>query len=81
MVGIVLFHVLMLLMGLGIATRITPAKQVGNVLRYLHNAIGITMPPPEQLRVVALIWIGSAIVTADGFLFLLVVIARLSNAR
>jgi hypothetical protein len=80
MVGIILFHALMLLMGLGIATRIVPAKPVSNILGYLHNAIGITTPPPGQVRMVALIWIGSVIVIADGFLFLLVLIARLSNA-
>jgi hypothetical protein len=81
MVGIIAFHIIMLLLGLLIASRAVAVQRLSNVLGYLHNAIGITTPPPEQVRMVALIWVGSVIVLADGFLFLLVFIARLSNAR
>src|SRR5450759_3218111 len=44
MVGIVAFHALMLLLGLGIVSRVVPSKRVSNMLGYLHKAIGITTP-------------------------------------
>jgi hypothetical protein len=81
MVGIVAFHVLMLLLGLGIVSRVVPSERVGYMLGYLHKAIGITTPSPEQVRTVALIWIGSTIILVDGCLFLLVFITSLSNSR
>jgi hypothetical protein len=81
MVGIVAFHVLMLLLGLGIVSRVVPSERVNNMLGYLHKAIGITTPFPEQVRTVALIWIGSTIIIVDGCLFLLVFITSLSNSR
>jgi hypothetical protein len=79
MVGIVVFHVLMLLIGLGIVVRAVPPQLVSSLLGYLHNTIGITTPAPEQVRMIALIWIGSVIIIVDGCLFLLVLITRLSN--
>jgi hypothetical protein len=81
MVGIVAFHVLMLLLGLGIVSRVVPSERVNNMLGYLHKAIGITTPFPKQVRTVALIWIGSTIIIVDGCLFLLVFITSLSNSR
>jgi len=80
MAAIVVFHVLMLLLGLGILSRVVPMDRVSNVLGYVHKTIGISTPPPQQLRMVAFIWIGSVIVIVDGCLFLLVLITRLSNA-
>ena len=80
MVVILVFHALMLLLGLGIVSRAIPPKSVANMLGYLHNTIGITTPAPEQVRMVALIWIGSVIVIVDGFIFLLLFIARPSNS-
>jgi hypothetical protein len=81
MVSIIVFHVLMLLLGLGIATRIVPAKQVGNMLGYLHKTIGITTPSPGQVLMVALIWIGSVIVIVDGCLVMLRFIVSITNSR
>ena len=80
MVAIVVFHVVMLLLGLGIGSRVVSTDLVSNVLGYLHKTIGITTPSLEQVRMVALIWIGAAIIIVDGFLFLLVFITRLSNS-
>ncbi len=80
MVAIVVFHVLMLLLGLGIVSRVVPTDRVSSVLGYVHKTIGISTPPAQQLRMVALIWVGSVIVIFDGCLFLLVLITRLSNA-
>jgi hypothetical protein len=79
MVAIVVFHVVMLLLGLGIGSRVVSTELVSNVLGYLHKTIGITTPSLKQVRTVALIWIGSTIIIVDGFLFLLVFITKLSN--
>jgi hypothetical protein len=51
------------------------------MLGYLHKTIGITTPSPEQVRLVALIWIGSAIIIVDGCLFLLLFITNFSKSR
>ena len=80
MVAIVVFHVVMLLLGLGIGSRVVPTDLVSNMLGYLHKTIGITTPSLKQVRTVALIWIGSTIIIVDGFLFLLVFITSLSNS-
>lgn len=80
MAGIVVFHVLMLLIGLGILSRVIAPQLVSNMLGYLHKTIGITTPPVEQVRMVALIWVGSVIIIVDGCLFLLVFITRMANA-
>jgi len=80
MVSIVAFHVLMLLLGLGVVSRAVPSELVSNMLGFLHNTIGITTPSLEQVRMVALIWIGSVIIIVDGCIFLLVFIASLTNS-
>jgi hypothetical protein len=81
MVIIVVLHVLVLLVGLGIVSRVIPTQLVTDVLGYLHKAIGITTPSSEQVRMVGLIWIGSVIVIVDGCLSLLVLITSFSNSR
>jgi hypothetical protein len=45
----------------------------------LHNTIGITAPPLEQVRAIVLIWIASTVVIVDGCLALLVFITKLLN--
>ena len=77
MVGIVVFHVVLLLLGLGILSRVVPLEVVGDALGYLHTTIGITTPPAGQVRMIALIWIGSTIVIADGCVLLMLLIAKL----
>ena len=72
MIGIVLFNVVMLLLCAMIGSRIVPTSLVSAVLDWLHNTIGITSPPLEKVRMVALIWMGSTIVIVDGALFMLV---------
>jgi hypothetical protein len=76
MVGIVVFHLLMLFLGLGIISRATPVKLISDMLGYLHGTIGITTPSREQVRTIALVWIGATVVMVDGCLVLLVVIAK-----
>jgi hypothetical protein len=79
MVAIVVFHVLIVLLGLGIVSRVVPAESVSNVLGYVHKTIGITTPRAEQTRTVALVWLGSLLIIVDGCLFLLVFIASSSK--
>ena len=72
MIGIVLFNVVMLLLCAMVGGQIVPTSLVSAVLDWLHNTIGITSPPLEKVRMVALIWMGSTIVIVDGALFMLV---------
>ena len=76
-ISIVVFHVLMLLLAIGILSRVAPSQRVSGVLGYLHNTIGITTPQAEQVRLVALIWVGSVVVIVDGCLLLLVFLTKL----
>jgi len=70
MIGVIASNVVLVLLALGIAGGVVPAKVFGMV-SVLHKTIGITMPSPEKERTVALIWIASMIVIGDGMLFLL----------
>jgi hypothetical protein len=81
MAGIVAFHVVMLLLAVGVATRVLPTQRVSTVLGYFHKSIGITTPSLEQVRPVAFIWIGSLIFMVDGCILALVLIASLTNSR
>lgn len=77
MVSVIVFHVVALLLGLGIVARFVPAQRIADALGYLHNTIGITTPPLDQVRMIALIWLGSTVIIVDGCLLLLVFIVRL----
>jgi len=77
MISIVAFHILMVLLGLGVVTRVVPAQLISDALSYLHTTIGITTPPPKQARMITLIWIGSTVIIVDGCLALLVFITKL----
>jgi hypothetical protein len=77
MIGIIVFHAVLLLLGLGIVSRVVPLDTVSDALGYLHTTIGITTPPSGQVRIIALIWIGSTIVIADGCVLLMLLIAKL----
>jgi hypothetical protein len=79
MVGIVVFNILLLLLGLSILTRFVPLSRVGNAVGYLHKAIGITTPSASQVKMAALIWIGAILAIIDGCLFLLVFITKMSS--
>lgn len=79
MAVIVVFHVLMILLGLGIISRLVPLESVANALSYVHKAIGITTPQDEQTRTIALVWIGSLLIIIDGCLLLLVFLASSSK--
>jgi hypothetical protein len=72
MIGIVVFHVVMLALGAAVGSGLVPANPTRATLDWLHNTIGITSPPEEKVRMVALLWLGSIIVIVDGVLFMLV---------
>jgi hypothetical protein len=80
MVGIIAFHVVMLLLALSIVSRVAPEQSVSNMIGYLHKAIGITTPSFEQSRMVAVIWLSSVVLIVDGCLFLLLFIVGLSSS-
>ena len=71
MIGAIAINVVMVLLALGIGSGIFPAKLFSGMIGVLHKTIGITLPSPEQERMVAVIWIASMIVIGDGMLFLL----------
>jgi hypothetical protein len=75
MTGLLIFNAVMILLGVGIVGQIVPAALLGESLRVLHVTFGITTPPPEKVRTIALIWIGALTVLADGLLFLFVYLA------
>jgi hypothetical protein len=81
MISILTFHVVLALLAVAIATRVVRPDRVGTTLGYLHNSIGITTPSADKVRMVALIWIGSAVIIVDGCLLLLVFIASTSMTR
>jgi hypothetical protein len=58
-----------------------PMQTVGDIIGYLHKSIGITTPTPEQVRMAALIWIGSAMIGVDGILLFFFLVASMSRAR
>jgi|HubBroStandDraft_3_1064219.scaffolds.fasta_scaffold678256_2 hypothetical protein len=72
MIGIVAFHVALLVLALTIIRRVVPVKFVSNMLDYLHGAIGITKPPVEQAPKFALIWVVALTVIVDGCIAFLV---------
>jgi hypothetical protein len=72
MIGIVVFNVVMLALGAAVGIRLVPANAVRAMLDWLHNTIGITAPPEEKVRMVALLWLASIVVIVDGVLFMLV---------
>jgi len=79
MTGIVVFNVVMILIGAGVASPFAPAKLFGDLLGYLHTIIGITTPAPDKVRMVMLIWIASLIFLVDGLLLLLVFLTSIAG--
>ena len=79
MIGVVLFNMFMVLLGVGVASSVVPAKLLSHMLGYLHTTIGITTPAPEKVQMVVLIWVASVIVIVDGLVLLLVVLTSISG--
>ena len=75
MIGVIAINVVMVLLALGIRSGVFPAKVFSGMIGVLHKTIGITLPSPEQERMVAVIWIASMIVIGNGMLFLLLFLA------
>jgi hypothetical protein len=72
MIALLVFNFAMVLLGIGIATRIVPERLYTGLLDALHITVGITTPPPQKLRQVVLIWLATILFLVDGLLFLLV---------
>jgi len=77
MIGVIAFNVLMVLLGASVATSVVPEKPLSSMLGYLHTTIGISTPPSDKVRMVALIWIACMIIIVDGLLFLLVLLTSI----
>lgn len=73
---IISINVVMVLLVIGIGGGIMPAKSFSGAVVVLHKIVGITLPTPEKERIVAVIWIASALIIADGTLFLMVLLTR-----
>ena len=76
MIGILTANVVLVLLAAGIASGLLPARTFSGAVAILHYTVGITLPPPDKERAVAVIWIGSMIVIGDGTLFLLVLLTK-----
>ncbi len=72
MIGVAVFNVVMFGLCAVVGSGIVPANPMRLALDWMHNTIGITSPPEEKVRMVALLWLGSIIVIVDGVLFMLV---------
>jgi hypothetical protein len=81
LITLIAFHIVAVSLGVGIVCRMVPAQFVADMIGYLHNAIGITTPSHEQVRMAALIWIGSVIFIVDGILLFFVLVTSMSLAR
>jgi hypothetical protein len=66
MIAAIAINIVMVLLALGIGGGIFPARVFSGMIGVLHKTIGITLPSPEQERMVAAIWIASMIVIGDG---------------
>jgi len=73
---IVVLNTVLVLYAAGIASGVLPPKAYSGAVSVLHKIVGITLPLPGRERAVAVIWIASAIVIADGILFLMIVLTR-----
>jgi hypothetical protein len=71
MVAILAANIVLVLLAVGIASGMLPARVFSGAVTVLHKTIGITLPSPDKERIVAVIWIASLLVIFDGILFLL----------
>ncbi len=72
MIGVIFFNVLMLALCAAVGSGLVPLNPIRSMLDWLHNSVGITLPPEEKMRMVALFWLASILVIVDGVLFMLV---------
>jgi hypothetical protein len=76
MIPILVANSVMVLLVAGIAAGILPARIFSGAITVLHKTVGISLPTPDKERVVAVIWLASALLIGDGTLFLLLVLAH-----
>jgi hypothetical protein len=77
MIGLLIFNVLTIALGVAVGSGLVPAPSLTNMLDWLHSIIGITPPTPQQARIYALVWIVTTIVLVDGLLAMLLVLIRI----
>jgi hypothetical protein len=66
----VLFNVLMVVIIAGIIKRLLPIGFLTDLITGLHYTVGITVPPPDQVRRAAVVWIISVVIIIDVLLAL-----------
>ena len=59
------FHALMILLAIGVATKVISAKVQYEFITGLHYTIGISTPPQDQVGRMVIIWIVSVVVIVD----------------
>lgn len=65
MVYFVAFNALMVLLGIGVVTKVVPVGFLTSFLTGLHYTIGISTPTQAQVRKATVIWIISTLVIVD----------------
>jgi hypothetical protein len=70
MLYIIAFNVLMIVIVVGAIKRVLPIDFLTNLITGLHYTIGITVPPPDQVRRAAIVWIVSVVIIIDVLLAL-----------
>lgn len=70
MTALLVLNAVMILLGVGIGTRIIPPTVYSGLLQALHITVGITTPPADKIWQIALIWLACITILADGLLSL-----------
>ena len=65
------FHFMMILLAVGVATKVIPTKLLSEFITGVHYTIGISTPSQDQVRHAVIIWIVSAVVIVDVLFCLL----------
>jgi len=59
------FNILMILLGIGVLTRVVPVRFLTGFITALHYTIGISTPNQDQVRRAVIVWIISMLVIVD----------------
>jgi hypothetical protein len=65
------FNAVMLLLALGVLTKLVSVKLMSGFITGLHYTVGISTPTPDQVRRAVLIWIVSVVTIVDVLFALL----------
>ena len=70
MIWMLAFTALMALLAVAVGLQWLPTKIFDPLLEILHGTVGISTPPPRQVRIAVIVWIVSAVVIIDGMFLL-----------